>query len=41
MVLDTRSLKIDSIIDSYTGEELEYILDKQYEMDALGVPLKI
>ena len=41
IVLDTRSLKIDSIIDSDTGEELEYILDKQYEIDALGVPLKI
>ena len=41
IILDTQALKIDSIIDSDTGEELEYILDKQYELDTLGVPLKI
>ena len=41
IILDTYALKIDSIIDSDTGEELEYILDKQYELDTLGVPLKI
>ena len=41
IVLDTRSLKIDSIIDSDTGEELEYIIDRQYELDGIGVPLKI
>ena len=41
VVLDTRALKINSVIDSDTGEELEYILDDQYELDANGIPLKI
>ena len=41
IVLDTRALKINSVIDSDTGEELEYALDDQYELDANGIPLKI
>ena len=41
IVLDTRALKINSVIDSDTGEELEYELDEQYELDANGIPLKI
>ena len=41
VVLDTRALKINSVIDSDTGDELEYILDEQYELDCNGVPLKI
>lgn len=41
IVLDTRALKIDSIIDSDTGSELEYVLDDQYELEANGLPLKI
>ena len=41
IVLDTRALKINSVIDSDTGEELEYVLDDQYELDANGIPLKI
>ena len=41
IVLDTKALKIISVIDSDTGEELEYIIDKQYELEALGIPLKI
>ena len=41
IILDTRALNIKSIIDSDTGEELEYIIDTQYELDANGVPLKI
>ena len=41
IVLDTRALKINSVIDSDTGEELEYILDEAYQLDANGVPLKI
>ena len=41
IVLDTRALEINSIIDCDTGEELEYIIDKQFELDGLGVPLKI
>ena len=41
IILDTRGLKINSIIDSDTGDELEFILDEQYSLDANGVPLKI
>ena len=41
IVLDTRALKINSVIDSDTGEELEYVLDEQFELDANGIPLKI
>ena len=41
IVLDTRALKINSILDSDTGELLDYILDTQYELNANGVPLKI
>lgn len=41
IVLDSKALKIDSIIDSDTGEEMEYILDYQYELASHGVPLKI
>ena len=41
IVLDTKALKINSVIDSDTGEDLEYILDTQYELESLGVPLKI
>ena len=41
IILDSRALKINSIIDCDTGDELEYIIDEQYELDGLGVPLKI
>ena len=41
IVLDTRALSIKSVIDSDTGDELEYVIDTQYELDANGVPLKI
>ena len=41
IVLDTRALKINSVIDSDTGEELDFILDKEYELEANGIPLKI
>lgn len=41
IVLDTRALLIKSVIDSDNNEELEYILDDQYELDANGIPLKI
>ena len=41
IILDSNSLNIISVIDSDTGEELEFILDKKYEVDGLGVPLKI
>ena len=41
IVLDTKALNIHSIIDCDTGEELEFILDKQYELEELGIPLKI
>lgn len=39
--MDTKFLKINSIIDSDTGEFLEYILDEQYELASNGIPLKI
>ena len=41
IILDTKALKINSIIDSDTGEELDYMLDNQYELLSNGVPLKI
>ena len=41
IILDTRALKINSVIDCDTGEELDYVLDKQYELEANGIPLKI
>ena len=41
IVLDTRALKINSVIDSDTGDELDFILDEQYELDSNGIPLKI
>ena len=41
IVLDTNYLKINSILNSDTGESLDYILDEEYKLDALGTPLKI
>ena len=41
IVLDTRALKINSIIDSDTDEELKYILVRKYELEANGIPLKV
>ena len=41
IILDTKSLQINSVIDSDTGFELDYILDTQYELLSNGVPLKI
>ena len=41
IVLDTKALKINSVIDSDTGEELDFKLDTEYELDSNGVPLKI
>jgi leukotriene-A4 hydrolase len=41
IVLDTKNLNIFSIIDSDTGDELEWELDTVHSLDALGVPLKI
>ena len=41
IILDTRALKINSVIDSDTGEELDFIIDSVYELEANGVPLKI
>ena len=41
IVLDTRALKINSIIDSDTGDKLDFLIDSQYELDANGIPLKI
>ena len=41
IVLDTKALKIYSVIDSDTGENLQYIFDNQYKLESLGTPLKI
>jgi len=41
IVLDTRALKINSVLDSDTGEELEFVLDEEFQLDANGIPLKI
>ena len=41
IVLDTRALKINSVLDSDTGEELEFLLDEEFQLDANGIPLKI
>ena len=41
IALDTKALNIYSIIDSDTGEEIDYVLDTQYELASHGVPLKI
>ena len=41
ITLDTKALQINSVIDSDTGEKLDYILDTQYELVSNGVPLKI
>ena len=41
IILDTKALEINSIIDSDTGEELDYEIDYYYKLEAMGVPLKI
>ena len=41
IVLDTRALNIRTVIDSDTGEELNFLLDTQFELDSNGIPLKI
>jgi leukotriene-A4 hydrolase len=41
IILDTRALKINSVIDSDTGEELDFVLDEYFELEANGIPLKI
>ncbi len=41
IILDTKNLIINSIIDSDTGENLEYELDSYYSLPQLGTPLKI
>lgn len=41
IVLDTKALNIYSVIDSDTGEKLNFTLDEQYKLSSLGVPLKI
>ena len=41
IILDTKALIIHSIIDSDTGEDLDYIIDDYYKLESMGVPLKI
>ena len=41
IALDTKALIINSIIDSDTGDYLEYKIDNYYKLESLGIPLKI
>ena len=41
ITLDTKNLKIISVIDSNTGDELEWILDSKVALESLGTPLRI
>ena len=41
IVLDTKALIIHSVIDSETGDELDFIVDDYYKLESHGVPLKI
>ena len=41
IILDTSGLTIQSVIDSDTGDELEWVLDTKHALDSLGTPLKI
>ena len=41
IILDSKNIEITSIIDSDTGEELDFIVDDYYKLESMGVPLKI
>ena len=41
IILDTKNLIINSIIDPNTGENLKYEEDNYYSLPSLGIPLKI
>jgi leukotriene-A4 hydrolase len=41
IILDSKNLNIQSIVDSKTGNPLQYKLDKDHEIESLGTPLKI
>ena len=41
IALDTKALIINSVIDSDTGDFLEYKMDNYYKLESHGVPLKI
>ena len=41
IILDTKSLIINKVIDSETGEQLEFLVDEYYKLESHGVPLKI
>jgi leukotriene-A4 hydrolase len=41
LILDTKNLIINRVIDSNTGDKLDWILDKDQSLDSLGTPLKI
>ena len=41
IALDTKALIINSVIDSDTGDYLEYKIDNYYKLESLGIPLKI
>ena len=41
IILDTKALKIFSVFDSDTGDELDFLVDEYYKLESSGVPLKI
>ena len=41
IILDSKNIEMTSIIDSDTGEELDYKIDDYYKLESMGVPLKI
>ena len=41
IILDSKALKINSIIDPDTGDELKYEYDNKFSLRTLGTPLKI
>lgn len=41
IILDTSQLTVTSVIDSDTGDSLEYVVDTRHKLDSLGTPLKI
>ena len=41
IILDTRALKINTVLDCDANDKLEFVFDEKYSLDANGVPLKI
>ena len=41
IILDTKALKIFSVFDSDTGDELDFLVDEYYKLESSGVALKM